>query len=287
MEQSVNHPNNKAISNEQEASPEFDDVQRSLELVISVYKDFRAELMESYGTIDFTLKPDNSQLTELDIKVETTLKARLQQEFPYYGFQGEETGKNGDSEKFWLVDPIDGTISFIRGLPNCTNMAALIIERQPVAAVIYNFAEDELYTAIKGQGAFKNGQPIHVSAREINNSYIDNWNSTLYNDVYTLVKPYGIRTLQSIGASGRSFSLIAEGKLDGGILIDGPAAAHDRAPGALLIQEAGGEIVSFEPGDWSIDTENYVIANPQLATFFRGMQKSQRYPIIDRSSSRR
>jgi myo-inositol-1(or 4)-monophosphatase len=147
-------------------------------------------------------------------------------------------------------------------------MAALIIDRQPVAAVIYNFAEDQLYTAVKDEGAYKNGVPIHVSSRELDNSYIENWNSLLYSEVYHSVKPYGIRTLQSMGASGRSFSLIAEGKIDGGVLIDSPAAIHDRAPGALLIQEAGGEIVSFD-SDWTIDTENYVIATPKIAEFFR------------------
>lgn len=273
MEQPVERSLSNEISSEK--------IAQSLDLVIAVYKGFRDELMASYGDIDFTLKPDHSQLTELDIKVETTLKSRLSDTFPEFGFQGEETGKLGNTKAFWLADPIDGTISFIRGLPNCTNMAALIVNNQPVAAVIYNFPEDQLYTAIAGQGAFKNGQPIHVSSRPITNTYIDNWNSSLYSDIYQFVKPHGIRTLQPIGASGRSFSLIAEGKLDGGILIKSPAAVHDRAPGALIITEAGGEIVTFDTTEWDIYTENYLIGAPAVAAFFRDNKGRFKQLIID------
>ncbi len=246
-----------------------DRLRASQQLIIDVYRSYRDKLLESYGRIDFELKSDQSQVTELDIEVEQTLRLKLQETYPEYGFQGEETGKIGNTEQFWLVDPIDGTTSFVRGVPNCTNMAAFIVGRQPVAAVIYNFVEDELYTAILGEGAFKNGQPIHVSNRDIAESAVDNISSSIYADLQMVLRPHGIRMLQPLGAMGRSFSLVAEGKLDAALIINTLAATHDRAPGALIIREAGGKIVSFEGDVWDIDTKNFAVGNARIVEFLK------------------
>jgi len=245
-------------------------VEQSLGLVIDIYKSFREELLSSYGHVDFVLKADNSQVTELDLRIEKTLKQKLGVAYPQFGFRGEETGIEGSTDSFWLVDPIDGTSSFIRGLANCTNMAALIIDRKPVATVIYNFVTDELYTAIDGEGAYKNSQRIHVSERLVKGSLVECFNPDSYAAVRTILRPLWTRTYSSLGAAGHTFSCIAEGKYDGAINIGIGASMHDIVPGMLLIKEAGGEVVSFDTADeWDIDTEQFFVGTPPLAAVFR------------------
>lgn len=247
-----------------------DDARRSMQLVIDTFRGFRDELLSHYGNVGHTLKSDKSQVTELDIKVENRLRDVLADAFPDYGFRGEETGVTGSTDVFWLVDPIDGTTSFIRGLPNCTNMAALIIGDQPVMSVIYNFFEDVLYTAVAGQGAYRNDVKIQVSNRTVADSFVDNLSSSTYTQLRSMLGPIGIRLLQPLGAAGRSFSLLAEGKIEGAIALNSLAGMHDKAPGALLVREAGGELITFDnESTWNIHTDNYIASTPQLAGFVR------------------
>lgn len=131
----------------------------SQQLVIETFLGFREELMRSYGNIEHHSKSDGSPVTDLDVKIETSLKAKLAARYPEIGFYGEETGKvAGSIDATWVIDPIDGTSSFIHGLSYCTNMAGLVVEGVTVASVIYQFVSDDLYTAIRGEGAYKKRQ---------------------------------------------------------------------------------------------------------------------------------
>ena len=144
-------------------------IYRSQQIVIEVFKGFREELMGAYGTIVHDSKGDGSPVTELDVKVENAIKNRLLADFPEIGFHGEETDDVvGTEDATWIIDPIDGTSSFVHGLPYCTNMAGLVVNGETVASVIYQFATDDLFTAVKGEGAFKNGERIYVKNTELN-----------------------------------------------------------------------------------------------------------------------
>lgn len=139
--------------------PTQQEIIESHTLIVDVFKEFRAELMGSYGQIEHSAKGDESPVTLLDVKIETTLKDKLLARFPAFSFKGEETDEViGTNGAMWLVDPIDSTSSFIHGLPYCSNMAGLVVNDEIVASVIYHFASDELFTALKGQGAYKNGR---------------------------------------------------------------------------------------------------------------------------------
>lgn len=117
-------------------------------------------------------------VTKWDVLVEKRLRDELAQFDSGIDFSGEETGVHEGQKIFWLVDPIDGTEAFIRGLPFCTNMLALIDNNQVVMSVIYNFTLDEFYVAIKGHGATCNGHAIRVSNRPLSHAYV-----TLYGNV--------------------------------------------------------------------------------------------------------
>jgi len=236
----------------------------SRQLVIDVFKDFRSELMQAYGAVAYTRKVDMSQVTELDIKVEETLKSRLGELFPEFGFQGEETGRDGNPKQFWLVDPIDGTSSFIRGLPFCTNMAALIEDDQPIAAVIYDFVNDVLYTTIKGEGAYKNQEKMSVATERLPGSlFMYSLSQHRLDDLRAVVAEIGMRCYYPVGAAGHAYMMVAEGKIDGVAVLNARTGVHDNAPGMLIVAEAGGQVTSFDGKD-DIYVHEFIVGSPTV-----------------------
>lgn len=236
----------------------------SQQLVIDVFKGFRTELMQSYGAVEYSRKADMTQVTELDIKVEETLKEQLAQAFPEFGFQGEETGRAGNAKQFWLVDPIDGTSSFIRGLPFCTNMAALIEDDQPIAAVIYDFVNDVLYTAIRGEGAFKDQQQMSVATERLPGSlFMYSLSQHRLDDLRAVVAEIGMRCYYPVGAAGHAYTMVAEGKIDGVAVLNARTGVHDNAPGMLIVSEAGGQVTSFDGRD-DIHVHEFIAGSPMV-----------------------
>ncbi len=243
---------------------ERDRIVASQQLVIDVFKGFRDELMLSYGKIEYTRKQDKSQVTKLDIKVEQTLRDRLAELYPEFGFQGEETGKSGNIDDFWLVDPIDGTSSFIRGLSVCTNMAALIHNGQSVAAVIYDFVNDILYTAIKGEGSYENGHRMRVNTNRLAGSlFVYSMSGHKFNELRSTMTRSGMQCYYPVGAAGHAYAMVAKGKIDGVATLNTKTGVHDNAPGLLLVSEAGGEIISFDGRD-DIYVHEFVVGTPTV-----------------------
>lgn len=243
-----------------------EDIRESQQLVIDVFRDFREELMRSYGNITHLSKGDGSPVTELDVKVELALKQRLAAEYPGIGFQGEETDPvKGFSDATWIVDPIDGTSSFVHGLPYCTNMAGLVVGGVTVASVIYQFVTDDLYTALRGEGAYRNGQRIRVKDTELDNSIIFS-GSFAYKNLYPVFQTYRITVCAPLGASGYEFTRLAQGSIQGVTKVRAGAQIHDYVPGVLLVEEAGGEVVSFEGRPYDYKTVSFIAATPKVAS---------------------
>jgi len=237
-------------------------VVESQQLVVDVFRGFRAELMKSYGAIEYERKADYSPVTRLDIKVEQDLKDQLGKAYPEFGFQGEETGKSGNDQQFWLVDPIDSTSSFIRGLPFCTNMAALIENDLPIAMVIYDFVTDVLYTAVKGGGAYENGRQIHVNTTRLpGNLFVYSLSGHRFDDLRLTLFAVGMKAFYPVGAAGHAYVMLAKGEIDGVTVLNTKTSAHDNAPGLLLVSEAGGEIVSLDGKD-DVYVHEFVAGTP-------------------------
>lgn len=231
----------------------------SLSLIIETFKGLQSTLMKSYGNIEHIAKDDNSPVTELDIFVEDTIKARLAKEYPDIGFHGEETEDTPSTcSSTWIVDPIDGTSSFIHGLPYCSNMAGLVVDGEVVAGVIFQFATNDLYVATKGEGAYKNGERISVKNTDLNNSLVFA-GSFAYKNLHSLLEPHKIGIYAPLGASGYEFTRLAQGSIQGVTKIRCGSQIHDNAPGVLIAREAGAEIASFEEGDYQYSTLNFII----------------------------
>lgn len=241
-----------------------EDVSQSMALVLDAFRGFRTDLLNAFGNSEHSRKADNSPVTIWDVAVESAVKSKLQAAFPSVGFQGEETGASGDLKTYWLVDPIDGTSSFIRGLPFCTNMAALVENGHAVAAIIYDFVNDVAYTAVKGSGALKDGQPIHVDdSRQPGNYFVYSMTKQKFGLLQEAMQTLGVRLLLPVGAAGHDYTLIAEGKIDGVIVLHSATGLHDNAPGLLLCEEAGASILSYDD-KVGVNRHEFIVGAPKL-----------------------
>jgi histidinol-phosphatase len=109
-------------------------------------------------------KGDLSPVTAADREAEQLLRTTLLQRFPQDGFLGEESGDTPGTSGFrWIIDPVDGTRSFVRGIPLWGTLVGLEYQGEPIAGVVYAPALGDFYRALRGDGAFRNEQPIQVS----------------------------------------------------------------------------------------------------------------------------
>jgi len=207
--------------------------------------------MEHFGRLDFERKGDLSPVTVYDRKIDEEVRRRLAEDFPEMGYEGEETGDSRGSGGYWTVDPIDGTTSYIRRLTSCTSMAAYVDGEDILAAVIYDFVGDVLYTAIRGEGAYRDGEKIEIF--ESDRMFEVNMHGRkVFSEVSALLSPQDFRVHHPMGAMGRQALHIAEGKFDGYMNLDGRGAMHDFAPGILIAMEAGAVVVPILDEESSI-----------------------------------
>lgn len=202
-------------------------------------------------------------VTELDQAVEKLYAEKLNQIYPDIGFVGEEFGGDIDQDRYWLVDPIDGTAHFVRGLPFCSTMIALIEEGEVTFSAIYCFPQKELFIAEKGQGTTQNGKQVRVSNRPLKEAYVCHeieFKNQENIDTFVEIEKHGL-LMETISA-GFEFAQVSNGKLDGRICLDPFGKNYDYAPGSLLVQEAGGIVRNIGSDTYDIHNYNFVAANP-------------------------
>jgi len=204
-------------------------------------------------------------VTDLDIKTEEFILKELHSLDPTIGFKGEELGVEGNSDRLWLVDPIDGTEFFRRGVWGCTTMLALIEEGEITLSAIYDFVSNSMYYAQKGKGAFSNKHQMGVSKRGLKDAFLyiemnlnneENLSKYLALDKICLpLRGY---------PSGIHFALAASGKVEGRIGLDPWGKDYDFAPGQLLVQEAGGVVRNIGKDTFDYRNLNYLAVNREV-----------------------
>lgn len=140
--------------------------EEGLDALIEAVMDAGAEArrMFALGLAKTETKPDRSPVTAADRAVESLLRSFTARQFPGMPFLGEETGAHaGEGDLAWLVDPIDGTRAFVRGMSTWSVLVALLDRGEPAVAIGYFPAEDDLYVAVRGHGARRNGAALRVS----------------------------------------------------------------------------------------------------------------------------
>ena len=236
----------------------------ALATIEQVLRSVRPELLGNYGLISHDRKQDLSPVTRLDKQIENDLKNALKPLDESVGFYGEEFGEEGDKGTFWTIDPIDGTEAFVRGMPFCSNMLCLIEDGQPSAALIYNFVLDELYTAQRGKGAYLNGQPIKVSKRTIEHAAVEYECSLELAENrkgYIEIPRYG---RYRFFAAGYGFTQVAKGAMEARVQYQPYGMIYDYAPGALLVQEAGGLVANIGSSTYNYKNINFIASNQQV-----------------------
>jgi myo-inositol-1(or 4)-monophosphatase len=125
----------------------------------------RAEILPRFRRVDTEFKADGSPVTEADRAAERAIRETLRAAHPDWGILGEEYGEEGPLDGFaWVVDPIDGTIAFSRGIPLFGTIVALLDGAEPVLGLIDLPTLDERYVGWKGGGCRRNGRPVRVSS---------------------------------------------------------------------------------------------------------------------------
>lgn len=238
------------------------------ETLLPAIRRVRDIVLPSYGNVSSARFKDASfasVVTDLDIAVEKFLKQEFAKLYPDISFVGEENGGDRTAERFFLVDPIDGTANFVRGLPFCTTMVALIEKGEVVFSAIYDFVTDTMYNAEKGRGSRKNGTSIFVSSRSLESAFLA-WETHLYipENAKIIMELERKSCLIKAIASGYEYAMVAEGKLDGRVTFDPYGNDYDFAPCALLVKEAGGVVANTGKTTYDYRNVNFIAANPNV-----------------------
>ena len=209
-------------------------------------------------------------VTVADREVEAFLIDGLSQAFPQDAFVGEESGNRGnfrDAPAVWVIDPIDGTSNFARGIDLWCVSVGLVVGGEVVAGLVYHPPGDELFSAFQGEGAFLNGRPIHVSStKSLDQARIDLGFSfrrppRLYVEV--VARLLGIETEHArLGSAALGMAYVAAGRYDG--YWEAHVNSWDVAGGIGLVTEAGGRTNAFLGGTGLTEGNAILASNPQL-----------------------
>jgi len=217
--------------------------------------------------VKIEVKADKTPVTEADLRSEEAIRDHLMQRFPTYGFYGEETGQSDmNAESVWLVDPIDGTKSFVRECPFFSTQIALMRGGRFVLGVSMAPAYDELAWAERGSGAFLNGRQIRVSKVSALDAAI-----VSTGNLKTLASsPAWARFGSLIGGINRirgygdfvHYHLLARAALD--VVIESDVNILDIAALTVIVEEAGGKFTDLAGAPVGLATTSVLATNAAL-----------------------
>lgn len=190
-------------------------------------------------------KGDGTPVTAADLAAETFIREQLADVYPGDGIVGEEHGElAGTTARTWIVDPIDGTKAFTKGVPLFATLIAMVDEHGPVIGVIHLPGLDETVAAGRGLGATANGEPCRVSDHVgVGGAYVMTSGFSYWPDdalTSLMESPAVLRTW----GDAYGYTLVATGRAEA--MIDPSANPWDLAPMAVIIPEAGGTFSGFD-----------------------------------------
>ena len=214
---------------------------------------------------------DVDLVTEWDQKVEKLLVDNISSKFPDHKFIGEEESSLGKKVELtdaptWIIDPIDGTMNFVHGLPHTCISIALLIGKTTEIGIVYNPILEQLFTARKGQGAFMNGAPIQVSGeKELRKALVmmemgtsrdtEKMKIVLENANILTPQVHGIRAL---GSAALNMCMVALGGAD--VSFEFGIHAWDVAAGDIIVREAGGVCIDPDGGPFDVMSRRVLCA---------------------------
>ncbi len=211
-------------------------------------------------------KAPRDYVTNVDRLVEKEIIGIISKAYPQHSFLGEESGRAGEHDGMWIIDPIDGTRNFIHGFPHFAVSIAYSYRNRIEHGVIYDPVRQELFTASRGKGAHLNERRIRVANQKKLESCLlgtgfphsKGLQNTYINMLKSIVPICG--DVRRPGAASLDLAYVACGRLDG--FWEMGLKLWDIAAGVLLVKEAGGLIVDPEGGESYLKTGDVVAANP-------------------------
>jgi myo-inositol-1(or 4)-monophosphatase len=245
-----------------------------LNVMIKAAQKASRALKRDFGEVEHlqvSLKGPANFVTAADRRAEDILRQELQHARPGYGFLGEEGGMREGADKThrWIVDPLDGTMNFLHGIPHFAISIALEREGTIVAGVVYNPANDELFTAERGKGAFLNDQRLRVAARK-----------RLADAVVACALPHPSRGdvelvrkehnavqdevagLRRFGAAALDLAWVAAGRFDA--YWERSLSPWDMAAGIALVREAGGFVTDLDGREAMLASGGILVGNDDI-----------------------
>jgi len=213
-------------------------------------------------------KSDNDYVTQMDRQTEQTIKEALLALDPTDGFLGEEYGQSGSEAGEWVLDPIDGTSNYMRGLAEYAVSLAYMEKGLPIFGMVYCPALGLLYRAEKGKGAFCNDKPIHVTGENrLRDTLVAfafaHRNPDVMPRMFNLIHDLSVTAgdLRRCGSAALDLCRVADGSF--GAYVEPCLHLYDIAAGVLILQEAGGKATDFS-GEGNVLTTCNVCASNML-----------------------
>ena len=250
-------------------------ISANLNVIIKACEKASKSLIRDFGEIEnlqVSIKGPSDFVSSADKKVEKTLIKELEKARPDYSFLSEEIGKIDKKNKNykWIIDPIDGTLNFLHGIPHFAISVALEKEKEIVCGVIYDPIKDELFFAEKNQGAFLNNQKIRVSKRKTIKDCMlltggpssKSNNKQISLQEYEKISNTITSPLRKMGSAALDMAYIAAGRADG--FFQRNLNYWDVAAGLIIIREAGGIISDFSGTKEFVEKKNIIATNSYI-----------------------
>jgi myo-inositol-1(or 4)-monophosphatase len=220
-------------------------------------------------------KGDRDMVSDIDVEIEQAVRGYLHEQDPEIGFVGEEEGCTtaGKLGLQWLLDPIDGTANFIKGIPLYSMSLALAIDNRPILGIIDVPANGGRYIAAEGYGAFYGDTPIRVRPTEelrtatvTVGDYAVGERAETKNELRLVVNgrlAQRALRVRMLGSAAIDLAWLAHGRTDAAVIFGGKA--WDVAAGVILVREAGGIVIDGIGAKHTLRSTSTIAASPQLA----------------------
>lgn len=246
---------------------------KSKELEVAIKAALEAgKILEKYfeTELEHSTKEDNSIVTKVDSECEEIIKNILSKEFPQHSILAEETGHTKNTGSYtWLIDPLDGTRNFTRGIPLFAVSIALEQEGEIIVGVVYNPATRSLYYAEKGKGAYLNNKKISVSKEKTQHFILVGGKGRKDEDrdlfrklMHYLPEKIEAVTIRDFGCTTIDLVYFARGGIEAAVSLG--LKPYDFAAGVLIAQEAGAMITTLDGSPWAFPGNYFIASNGYL-----------------------
>ena len=245
-----------------------------INLIVKACQKASKALIRDFGEIEnlqVSTKAPGDFVTSADKRTEKIIIDELQKAHPDYGIITEEAGhiNKSNTQRRWIIDPIDGTINFLNGIPQFAISIAFEENNEVICGVIFNPITNEMFLAEKGNGAFLNNSRIRVSnKKKMSDSlivtggpkYVSNIKDKIFSEYISVSKK--VSNVRKFGSAALDMAYVASGRFDG--YWQRELNYWDIAAGIILIKEAGGFVNFFDEDKINSVKKNIIASNSDI-----------------------